>query len=63
MREPRVFSNIKREHRHLLELETVLMSVFYPSAFGSGSGDAPDGQGKWSRPTWLPRPRVQIAKG
>lgn len=62
-REPRVFSNIRREHRHLLELETVLFSVYYPSAFGSGSGPAPDGQGKWSRPTWLPRPRVSVAKG
>jgi len=30
-REPRHFSEIKREHRHLLQLETVLFSVFYPS--------------------------------
>lgn len=31
VREPRHFSEIKREHKHLLELETVLFSVFYPS--------------------------------
>ncbi|TVY88533.1 Platelet-activating factor acetylhydrolase, partial [Lachnellula willkommii] len=30
-REPRHFSEIKREHMHLLKLETVLFSVFYPS--------------------------------
>jgi platelet-activating factor acetylhydrolase len=31
VREPRHFSDIKRDHRYLLELETVLMSVWYPS--------------------------------
>lgn len=31
VREPRHFSEIKREHKHLLELETVLFSVYYPS--------------------------------
>lgn len=31
VREPRHFSEIKREHVHLLKLETVLFSVFYPS--------------------------------
>jgi platelet-activating factor acetylhydrolase len=62
-RQPRYFSEIKREHRHLLELETVLFSVFYPSGFGSGQGISPEGERKWSRPTWLPRPRVEVAKG
>jgi len=63
VREPRYFSEIKRDHRHLLELETVLFSVFYPSGFGSGQGNSPEGEKKWSRPTWLPRPRVEVAKG
>jgi hypothetical protein len=62
-RQPRYFSDIKREHRHLLELETVLFSVFYPSGFGSGQGKSPEGEKKWSRPTWLPRPRIEVAKG
>jgi len=62
-REPRSFSNIKRDHRHLLELETVLFSVYYPSGFGSGEGKSPEGEKKWSRATWLPRPRVEVAKG
>lgn len=62
-REPRIFSKIKREHRHLLRLETVLFTVFYPSAFGSGEGPSPEGEKKWSRATWVPRPRIEIAKG
>ncbi|KAE8451342.1 hypothetical protein EG329_003971 [Mollisiaceae sp. DMI_Dod_QoI] len=62
-REPRYFSEIKRDGKHLLELETVLFSVFYPSGFGSGQGKSPEGGKKWSRPTWLPRPRVEIARG
>jgi platelet-activating factor acetylhydrolase len=62
-REPRVFSDIKRNHRHLLELETVLFTVYYPSGFGSGHGKSPEGEKKWSRPTWLPRPRIEVAKG
>jgi platelet-activating factor acetylhydrolase len=63
VREPRTFSEIKRDHRHLLQLETVLFSVFYPSGFGSGSGPSPEGKKKWGRATWLPRPRVDLAKG
>ncbi|KAI9648384.1 hypothetical protein NHQ30_003017 [Ciborinia camelliae] len=63
VREPRTFSKIKRQHKHVLNLETVLFSVFYPSGFGSGEGVSPEGEKKWSRVTWLPRPRVEIAKG
>ncbi|KUJ08904.1 uncharacterized protein LY89DRAFT_701741 [Mollisia scopiformis] len=62
-REPRYFSEIKRDGKHLLELETVLFSVFYPSGFGSGQGNSPEGKKNWGRPTWLPRPRVEVAKG
>ncbi|ESZ97347.1 hypothetical protein SBOR_2277 [Sclerotinia borealis F-4128] len=63
VRQPRTFSNIKREHKHVLNLETVLFSIFYPSGFGSGEGVSPEGEKKWSRSTWLPRPRVETAKG
>jgi platelet-activating factor acetylhydrolase len=62
-RESRYFSDIKRDHRHLLELETVLFTVFYPSGFGSGQGKSPEGENRWSRPTWLPRPQIEVAKG
>lgn len=61
--EPRTFSNITRHKRHILELETVLFNVYYPSAFGSGSGRDPSGLKKWSRATWMPRPRRKMAKG
>ena len=60
---PRTFSHIKRNGRHLLQLETVLMTVYYPSALGSGSGTAPGGEKNWARQTWLPRPRVRVSQG
>jgi platelet-activating factor acetylhydrolase len=60
---PRSFSNITRHKHHILKLETVLMTVYYPSAFGSGAGKDPAGHKKWSRETWLPRPRREVAKG
>lgn len=61
--EPRAFSHIKRQHAHALELETVLMTIYYPSALGSGSGEAPDGSKNWSRETWIPSPRVSSSHG
>lgn len=61
--EPRAFSHIKRQHVHALELETVLMTIYYPAALGSGSGVAPDGSKDWSRETWIPRPRVSSSHG
>lgn len=38
VRDPRTFSDITRHKQHILQLETVLMTVYYPSAFGSGEG-------------------------
>jgi platelet-activating factor acetylhydrolase len=60
---PRVFSDITRHKRHLLQLETVLFSIYYPAAFGTGIGKDPTGRDSWSRETWLPRPRDEIARG
>jgi platelet-activating factor acetylhydrolase len=60
---PRTISHIMRDGRHLLQLETVLFTLYYPAAIGSGSGPAPGGEKKWSRETWLPRPRMETAKG
>ena len=65
VREPRHFSNIKREHRHVLVLETVLFTIYYPAHFDA-SADAAKRQKQFkhsSRPTWLPRPRRLIANG
>jgi platelet-activating factor acetylhydrolase len=59
---PRSFSNITRHKHHVLKLETCLMTIYYPSEFGSGVGRDPSGHKKWSRETWLPRPRRKIAK-
>lgn len=61
--EPRAFSHIKRQHAHALELETVLMTIYYPAALGSGTGEAPDGGKHWSRETWIPRPRISQSHG
>lgn len=60
---PRPISDIKRDGKHLLRLETVLFTLYYPAAFGSGEGKDPAGYKKWSRETWLPRPRPETAKG
>lgn len=60
---PHTISHIRRGGRHLLQIETVLFTLYYPAALGSGSGKAPGGQKKWSRETWLPRPRMETAKG
>jgi platelet-activating factor acetylhydrolase len=60
---PRTISNIKRDGKHVLQLETVLFTLYYPAAFGTGHGKAPGGYRKWSRETWMPRPRAETAKG
>lgn len=60
---PHTISHITRDGRHLLQLETVLFTLYYPAALGSGSGPAPNGEKKWSRETWAPRPRKETAKG
>ncbi|KAF2017633.1 hypothetical protein BU24DRAFT_420677 [Aaosphaeria arxii CBS 175.79] len=60
---PRTFSHITRDGKHLLKIETVLFTLYYPAAIGSGSGKDPGGRRNWSRETWLPRPRIEVAKG
>ncbi|KAF2868604.1 platelet-activating factor acetylhydrolase, isoform II-domain-containing protein [Massariosphaeria phaeospora] len=60
---PRTFSNITRKGHHLLQLKTVLFTLYYPAALGSGAGKDPGGRRNWSRETWVPRPRRELAKG
>ncbi|KAK3716390.1 hypothetical protein LTR37_006540 [Vermiconidia calcicola] len=58
---PQVFSHIKRDHRHMLQLETILMTVYYPtnhSDYNSLNHDL-----RFSRELWLGRPRHKIAEG
>jgi platelet-activating factor acetylhydrolase len=63
VREPRTFSNITRHKQHILKLDTVLFTLYYPAALGSGTGKDPGGHKTWSRATWLPRPRIAMSKG
>lgn len=58
-RSPRTFSHIRRDHVPLLQLETVLFTLYYPST----SKPTPSGARHSSRETWLPRPRVGMARG
>lgn len=62
-RDPRTFSHIKRDGRHVLELETVLMTIYYPAARETHTTLPPGKDKKWSRQLWLGRPRIEIAKG
>lgn len=56
---PRTFSNIKRDHTHVIALEMVLFTIYYPAHLSTGSKPPPAGQ-RWSRRTWLPKPRGTI---
>ena len=56
---PRTFSKFTRKNGvHSLELETVLISLYYPSAHGLGV-ELP----KYTRPCWLPKPRSMMSRG
>ncbi len=55
-------SNIKRHGRRILQLETLLISLYYPSVIGSGSGKRPRGHKFGSREVWLPHARSGISK-
>ena len=61
---PRVFSHISRDKRHMLQLETVLMTVYYPASIPDPHDkNAAKQRSKPSRELWLGRPRMNIAKG
>ncbi|KAI1323397.1 hypothetical protein F5Y16DRAFT_383883 [Xylariaceae sp. FL0255] len=58
-RDPRTFSHIKRNHVHILRMDTVLFSIYYPCDLSSYSLS----RKRPSRATWLPRPRVPTCRG
>ena len=60
---PRSFSDITRHKTHILELESVLFTIYYPAHVDSGIGDPHPELGRYSRPTWLPQPRLHTSKG
>lgn len=57
VREPRTFSHIKRHGRHVLQLKTVLLTIYYPASPPNNGNHKP------SRQLWLGRPRLGVAKG
>jgi platelet-activating factor acetylhydrolase len=59
--EPRVISHhITRKKKHVLQLETVLMNIYYPASLDSH--DLKDSE-RLSRQLWFGRPRLDIARG
>ena len=56
VKEPRTFSRITRHGRHVLVLETVLMTIYYPAS-------PPPKNHPTSRELWLGRPRLGMAHG
>ena len=60
---PRTFSEITRHKTHLLKLESVLFTIYYPAHVDSGLGEPHPKLGRYSRPTWLPQPRLHTSKG
>ncbi|KAM7219285.1 platelet-activating factor acetylhydrolase [Rhypophila decipiens] len=69
-REPRHFSEIKRNHQYALKLDTVLFSVYYPceseerrkERIAKENGTTSP-LSSLPRPLWLPRPRIETCKG
>lgn len=56
-REPRTFSDITRQNVHILALETVLMTVYYPAHIDATAGLKTSSIKQKFRPTWLSQPR------
>ena len=60
---PRTFSDIKRHGVHVLALETVLMTIYYPAHLNARFDIATPTSKQRYRPTWLTRPRDQTSRG
>jgi platelet-activating factor acetylhydrolase len=60
---PRTFSDITRHGTHIIVLETVLLTIYYPAHVDSGLSPPHPDLGRLSRPTWLPSPRLLSGKG
>ena len=56
---PRHFSDIKRDGRHMLQLKTVLMTIYYPTDHVPPKSTK--GHTRPSRQLWLGRPRMGLA--
>ncbi|CAK4032819.1 platelet-activating factor acetylhydrolase-like [Lecanosticta acicola] len=61
---PKAFSHITRKGRHPLQLETVLMTVYFPASIDENSySNLPNQGSQKSRELWLGRPRWKVAGG
>lgn len=60
---PRPFSHITRNGRHILQLETVLVTIYYPSVCCPGADRDLPGNKQCSGGNWLPRPQWRMAQG
>jgi hypothetical protein len=59
--DPRIISHhITRKKKHVLQLETVLMNIYYPASLDSHD---PQNSERLSRQLWFGRPRYDIAQG
>jgi platelet-activating factor acetylhydrolase len=61
-RNPRPVSDLKRDGKPVLRLDTVLMAVYYPCQLREDL-KTPDGKEDLRRVNWMPRPRIATAKG
>ncbi|POR37830.1 Platelet-activating factor acetylhydrolase [Tolypocladium paradoxum] len=61
-REPRSVSNLKRDGKPVLRLDTVLIAVSYPCDLRKHL-ESSDGAKRLHRVNWMPRPRLATAKG
>ena len=61
-REPRPISDIRRDGKPVLRLDTVLMSIYYPAELRADLKTS-DGTEKLHRVPWMPRPRIATSKG
>ncbi|KIW69961.1 hypothetical protein PV04_02273 [Phialophora macrospora] len=60
---PKTFSDITRHGVHVLALETVLMTIYYPAHINARYDVNTPTSGQRHRPTWLSRPRDQTSRG
>ncbi|KFA69724.1 hypothetical protein S40285_08120 [Stachybotrys chlorohalonatus IBT 40285] len=61
-RDPRPVSNLQRDGKPVLRLDTVLMGIYYPCDIRKDL-QSPENSKTLRRVNWMPRPRVATAKG
>jgi platelet-activating factor acetylhydrolase len=62
-KDPRTFSDITRHGVHVIALETVLMTIYYPAHLNARIDLKTPSVKQKFRPTWLSRPRDETSRG